>query len=145
MLITVWKDKQQVAVLSTNQQPIESLHQPRRGAPVMKPDAVSNYNQHMGGVDLADQQRAYYSVGRESKKCWKYLLNYYIDLTLINSHRIYVASNQPLPKSSRQFSHLNFRLQEADGLRAGFTSRKRCTCSKTGTSRDQPWTPYIYI
>ena len=138
MLITIWKDKRQVALLSTNQQPTDNLHRPRHGAPVLKPDAISSYNQHMGGVDLADQHRAYYSVGREHKKWWKYVLNYCVDIALINAHRIYIASNQPLPKSSRGFSHLNFRLQVADGLRAGFTSRKRISGSKANVRAARP-------
>ena len=138
MLITIWKDKRQVAMLSTNQQPTDTLHRPRRGAPVLKPDAISNYNQHMGGVDLADQHRAYYSIGRESKKWWKYVLHYCLDIAMINAHRIYLSTNQPLPKSSRRYSHLNFRLQVADGLRAGFTSRKRVSGSKANVRAARP-------
>ena len=65
--ITIWKDKRQVTMLSSNQQPTDALHRPRRGAPVLKPDAITNYNQYMGGVDLADQHRAFYSVGKEHK------------------------------------------------------------------------------
>ena len=138
LLITIWKDKRQVAMLSSNQQPTDALHRPRRGAPVLKPDAITNYNQYMGGVDLADQHRAYYSVGREHKKWWKYVLNYCTDIALINAHRIFLATNQPLPKSSRRFSQLNFRLQVADGLRAGFTSRKRMSGSKANVRAARP-------
>ena len=57
-----------VAIISTNQQPTDSMHQPRRGEAINKPNAVTNYNKYKGGVDLADQHRAYYSVGREHKK-----------------------------------------------------------------------------
>ena len=35
---------------------------------VICPDIIVDYNQHMGGVDLADQAMCYYSVGRKSLK-----------------------------------------------------------------------------
>lgn len=138
LLVTVWKDKRQVAVISSNQQSTDSIHTPRRGPPVSKPDAITNYNQHMGGVDLADQHRAYYSVGREHKKWWKYIVNFCLDVALVNAHRIYIASNQPMPKSSRKFSHLTFRLQVADALRGGFTSRKRPAGTKANSKAVRP-------
>ena len=36
------------------------------------PQSIANYTKYMGGVDLADQNRSYYGVGRESKKFWRY-------------------------------------------------------------------------
>ena len=138
LLVTVWKDKRQVAIISTNQQPTDSMHQPRRGEAINKPDAATNFNKYIGGVDLADQHRAYYSVGREHKKWWKYILNYCLDLVIVNAHQLFLASNQPLPKSSRKFTHLNFRLQVADALCGGFTSRKRPAGSKANIKTATP-------
>lgn len=45
----------------------------RRNQQVTKPAALDFYNKHMGGVDLADQLRSYYSIGRSSYKWCRYL------------------------------------------------------------------------
>lgn len=35
------------------------------------PQIVADYNQYMGGVDLADQAMCYYSIGRKTLKWWR--------------------------------------------------------------------------
>ena len=40
------------------------------------PQAVINYTKHIGGVDVSDQKREYYGVGRSSKKWWKFILHF---------------------------------------------------------------------
>ena len=49
------------------------------------PAAIS-YNKNMGGVDLNDQQRNYYAVGRKSRKWWRYLLWFLVDVSIVNAH-----------------------------------------------------------
>jgi hypothetical protein len=50
-VLTVWKDKRQVNLLSTNSN-AKMVDNPR------KPEAVIKYNAHMGGVDKRDQLRS---------------------------------------------------------------------------------------
>ena len=75
---SVWRDKKLVYHLSTMSRPNDIPQATRRlGANVInlrQPHSVSAYNRFMGGVDLHDQFRMKYDVGRNSKKWWKYLL-----------------------------------------------------------------------
>ena len=74
MLITLWYDKRQVAVLSSNCNPNVQITVQRRvkTAPHVKeveiPGPVHLYNRSMGGVDLNDQYRSYYPSGHSGKK-----------------------------------------------------------------------------
>ena len=115
-VLTVWKDKRQVSVLSTNS---NATVQER----ARKPDAVLNYNAHMGGVDKTDQLRSYYKVGRVSKKWWRYIMWYLFDISIVNAWILFQSSPHE-PQMRRGYDQLQFRLNLAEHLRAGFTSRK---------------------
>ena len=70
----------------------------------------------MGGVDLHDQHRAYYLVGRPCKKWWCYLFWFFVQSSLINAFR-----------SKKMQDPLHFRLAVFDGLVKGNTVTKRQT------------------
>ena len=115
LVATVWYDKRQVATLSTNC----NSSTPEDGG---KPAVIQTYNKWMGGVDLCDQNRSYYPTGRDSKKWWRYLFWYLIDLCILNAFILYKAA--PGVKRKKNYSQLDFRLDVEAGLRAGFSSRK---------------------
>ena len=85
VVFTKWYDKRDVSVISTNCSPLAPDVVVRRNDNVSKPAVINLYNQHMGGVDLADQQRQYYSVGRSSYKWYRYLFWFLLDISIINS------------------------------------------------------------
>ena len=71
---TKWHDKRDVSIISTNCSPLAAdVVVSRRNQDVSKPAVVNNYNKHMGSVDLADQLRQYYSIGRSSYKWYRYM------------------------------------------------------------------------
>ena len=95
LVAAVWHDKRDVRIVSTNSDPVDDTVQRRNGrevVPVPCPMSIINYNAHMGGVDLADQQRSYYGVGRESKKFWMYLAWYIINTSIVNSFILMMKS-----------------------------------------------------
>ena len=53
LMLTVWKDKKQINILSTN----ASAHV---DSYTLKPESVQIYNKFMGGVDRNDQLGVYY-------------------------------------------------------------------------------------
>ena len=71
VLAIEWEDKKRVNILSTLSKTTteEVTHRTKGGnIEVLIPTAVVEYNQFMNGVDLADQHRSYYAVGRPGNK-----------------------------------------------------------------------------
>ena len=100
--------------------------------PTLKPSSIRHYNANMGGVDLADQLRSYYKVGRPSKKWWRYVFWFLVDVTMVNAWIIYSASTH-VPPARRGYDQLHFRSDVAELLRAGFTSRKHVKGRRSST------------
>ena len=129
VLLTVWKDKRQVSVLSTNSNAeMVAVGNP----PKLKPSAIQHYNAHMGSVGLADQLRSYYKIGRPSKKWWRYVFGFLLDVTMVNAWIIYSASTH-VPPSRQGYDQLNFRSDVAELLRAGYTSSKHVKGRQSST------------
>ena len=69
----MWQDKRVVLLLSTNSDiQSDGLGTRKTGKgneeiEIACPQAVINYTKHMGGVDVSNQRRDYYGVGRSSK------------------------------------------------------------------------------
>ena len=74
LVFTTCNDKQDVGVISSNFSPdTPDIVIRRHNEQVSNPATFSLYNENMGRLDLADQFRKYYSVGRTSRKWYKYL------------------------------------------------------------------------
>ena len=115
ILLTTWKDKRQVNILSTNANAnIEETSN--------KPDSVSLYNQFMGGVDKNNQLCTYYRVGRGSHKWWRYIFWFGFNLAMTNAWILWKESAHD--QHLQNLDHLKFCTMLAEELRAGFSSRK---------------------
>ena len=89
------------------------------------PQAIINYAKHMGGVDVSDQKREYYGVGRSSKK---FILHFVLNVSLVNSFILYDLTNHP-PSTARGNRQVTFGRNLVRQLIGTFTSRK-CTGRK---------------
>ena len=81
LVAVVWQDKRPVHMLSTLSQPEETQTVSRRErdgsvVDVSVPSAILTYTKYMGGVDLGDQLRKYYSV---HLKCVKNFFRFLFD------------------------------------------------------------------
>ena len=126
MVAVVWHDKRDVRIISTNSQPTDEIVKRRSGhilTDVPCPSVIMNYNKNMGGVDLADQLRSYYEIGRNAKKYWKCLMFYLLNICVVNSYIIYKETLRANGK--RPHTHLQYRQKLIDQLIGGFTSRRR--------------------
>jgi len=85
--------------------------------------SLNVYNQFMAGVDRADQNRGYYRVLRKSRKYWRYSLYFALDVAINNAFILYDQTIAVMP--IRYYSLLEFRIDIADQLIAGFNSRKK--------------------
>jgi hypothetical protein len=58
--------------------------QARKELPI--PVFIDDYNHYMGGVDIADQLRSYYSTQRISLRCWFPLFFKILDSAILNAY-----------------------------------------------------------
>ena len=93
VVFTKWHDKRDVSLISTNCSPLAvDVVVSRRNQDVSKPAVVDKYNKHMGGVDLADQPRQHYSIGRSSYKWYRYIFWFLMDISISNSFLLFIAT-----------------------------------------------------
>lgn len=79
LLLQSKKDTKLVCFLRTQSNPVgnETVNRNQHDGSIIQVSTVPatiSYNKNTGGVDLNDQQRQYYTVGRKSRRWWRYLL-----------------------------------------------------------------------
>ena len=79
-----------VCMLTTvhNTEIVDTGKKDRDGNPIMKPAIINDYNHHMGGVDLVDQQLHAFHVLRKTYKCYKKLVFRLTTQAVLNSQSI---------------------------------------------------------
>ena len=143
LLITLWYDKRQIALLSTNCNPNQTntVQRRQRAPPHVKDVALQTpvhmYNKSMGGVDLNDQLRSYYPSGRSGKKWWRKVLWYLLDVSICNSVAEKLSPHSAFHRTHR--TQLQFRPELVKQLIGGFCGRKRSVAVKS----TQRWRPNI--
>lgn len=89
--VVQWKDRDVVTCMSTchpghrTGSAIRYVKQPvggKRRIRVPRPEAIGDYNTHMGGVDKADQMMKYYEILHKSLKYWKKLFLHLVDMSV---------------------------------------------------------------
>lgn len=66
----------------------------KSGKDIFKLQAVNDYNQNMGGVDISDAIMTHYATSRKSVKWYKKLFFGFLDSTILNANILYNESNQ---------------------------------------------------
>uniref|UniRef100_A0A1X7TJJ1 PiggyBac transposable element-derived protein domain-containing protein n=1 Tax=Amphimedon queenslandica TaxID=400682 RepID=A0A1X7TJJ1_AMPQE len=120
LTVSVWQDTKPVTVSSTFCQtvPLHSVSRKLRTGQHSVfpcPEAITQYNRYMGGVDCNDQLRQYYHVHR---KYHKYIFWMLFDITITNS---FVLSSHVIPCSNTK----DFRTMLAKALLQGYCSHKK--------------------
>jgi hypothetical protein len=138
MMVVSWcEKKRQVNVLTTgNKTGNAMLTRPgKRGQPAQrypKPNTIQDYTCNFNAVDKNDQLRSYYGIAARAKKWWKYLFWFVLDVTLVNAFILYKEAPPTLGGPRRRpVPHLDFHLDVAMGLIAGFSSRSRSSAVTT--------------
>src|SRR3954466_2045479 len=67
------------------------------------PLMVDDYNQHMGGVDTADQLRSYNSTQLRARRNWMPLFFWLLDIALVNSFKLFDLKVKGKAKSQVPF------------------------------------------
>lgn len=125
LLAVSWYDNKGVYFLSTVHNPSYAAHVQQEDQVVRRrskqgvmnvpsPPLLKDYNKYMCGIDRADQNNRYYSVGRQSKRWPPRVVFHQMETSVNNAFQIYKVSF-PNPKSAREF-----RMQLATELVNGF-------------------------
>lgn len=126
IVCSTWMDKRQISIISSNTDSNIVQVKRRKGKEINEvdcPESFKLYNQYMGGVDLADQRRKYYTVARKSMKWWYYLFWFLLDTTIVNSFIFMSVTNFPLVK--RPLTLLDYKKKLIEQLVSDFSTRKR--------------------
>ena len=70
------------------------------------PRFIDDYNQYMGGVDLANQFRESYETHQVTRRNWWPLFYWLIDVVCVNAYRLYQLSAK-----GKLLTHLEFRIE----------------------------------
>ena len=90
------------------------------------PPLLDDYTKYMRGVDRGDQLIELYNAGRRSKKWWRRVLFYLVEVSILNAYIIegfHRADHRSRGRSKRDL--LSFRIELATDLIGGFSCRKR--------------------
>jgi hypothetical protein len=98
---------------------------------VPRSQCVGQYQSFFRGVDIFDQLRSKYSVGRASKKWWKYVIFFLINTAIINTFLI-MKESVDLPK--RKYRQLDSRLSLAQLLIGGFRTPSKSAGRRQSSS-----------
>lgn len=119
ILAQSWKDSKEVFFLSTIHNPEYEPHIPeanrrvkRRGGEVTCPPLLHDYNKNMGGVDLNDQMRKYYNMGRRSKTWYRRVFFYILEVAVHNSTVLY----KHVDEEAKAVTTKAFRIELAEEL-----------------------------
>ena len=81
--------------------------------PLSIPTCIDDYNQFMGGIDIADQYRSYYTTQLIARRNWLPIFFWLLDTALLNSFIIYREFFNSRVKDSCPFSHKEFNIEVA--------------------------------
>lgn len=130
LLYTTWLDKKQIYMLSTNTKNEICEVNRRKGSEkqvVPSPTCFAKYNKNMGGVDLADQRRKYFTSARKSYKWWMYLFSFLLDTSLNNSYIIYLTSNYPCQKKTFQLYDFKLKIIEELSETINYSKKRKAS------------------
>ena len=124
LVADAWRDNKVVTLMSTSTQPGEIgsvMCRQRDGTctSVTCPKSITDYNTYTSRVDRGDQLRGYYSCLSKSRKFYKYIYHFLLDVTITNAYVLH-CNHSHSPSSSVK----EFRLQLANKLVGNYCSRR---------------------
>ena len=101
------KVRKRPAKTSTNRRIIRHIFADKPTKNLSIPRFIDDYNQYMGGVDLANQFREAYETHQPTFRTWWPLFYWLIDVACINAYRLYQLNTV----DKGPLTHLQFRIE----------------------------------
>ena len=129
VVASAWLDRKVVILMSTNTQPVSigTVHRRQKDGSrqeVPCQEAIIRYNKYMGGVDRGDQLRGYYRCRVKSRKFYKYIFYFLLDIAITNAYVLYNGLS-PCPQAVKCIK--TYRMKLAHQLIGDY-----CTCRRAG-------------
>jgi Transposase IS4 len=107
-------DRKRPRDTSSNVVRVQQLFNPREFVKELPiPSCIHDYNQFMGGVDIADQYRSYYTTQLIACRNWLPIFFWTLDTALINSFIIFRDFLNSETEHGCPFSHKEFNIEVA--------------------------------
>lgn len=84
MVIGKWRDKREVAYISTEFKNNLVVSTNKRGQNKTKPEPIVNYNKFMSGIDRQDQMQSYYPCTRKTIRWYNKIGIHTVQMLLMN-------------------------------------------------------------
>lgn len=118
MLFLQWMDKREVMMLSTfYDNTTEYIKRVKNGVEqvISKPKVVCRYNEHMGGVDIANHFMASYSFSRKTIKWWRKMFFWLVEVSIVNSYILFTTTKEAGVRSICQRNYRQNLIQQLVG------------------------------
>ncbi|XP_062273858.1 piggyBac transposable element-derived protein 4-like [Scomber scombrus] len=114
LVFVQWRDTRDISICSTIH-PAHSDNTVQRRVKadgqwveqeIPAPPGVSDYNKHMGGVDLSDAMIGYYNTLHKTRKWYKKMFYHFLDIAIVNAfilHQELAKERQRVPITQKEF------------------------------------------
>ena len=136
LLVVAWraKGKKTAITMITSASSARMVEVPakHRTEVILKPACVDDYNQSMNGVDRSDQYTVSYPFIRRTRKWWRKLFFYLVEVSVVNSYILYKQVTRD------SLSHLDFRRRLLESLAEEYMQREELRHASVGRPRTRP-------
>ncbi|KAH9642821.1 hypothetical protein HF086_012315 [Spodoptera exigua] len=105
--VSNWRDKRQVLMLTTLDQPEMIKVTNKRGQEVKRPKEIAQYNRFMSGIDCADQMISYYSCPRKTIRWYKKIIFHMLDVATWNA--FFLFKRYVIKNNVKKYGYVEYR------------------------------------
>lgn len=134
-LVLSWKDKKVVTMISTkhkgdkNETSLVPSKWPTK-PPTSKPNVIIDYTKHMGGVDRSDHFISNYQFLRQTKKWYRKVFFWLLEVGLVNAYLIYKMVQTK--SGTKPMTHKSFRESIVEDLVSEQITKRKSNVRKRG-------------
>ena len=136
LLVTAWrakgKDKTLIMLSSSSSARMVEVPAMHNTQQMLKPESVDDYNHCMNGVDRSDQLLVSYPFVRKTRKWWRKLFFYLLEVSVVNSFILYREVTK------KKMTHLDFRRSVVESLAMEYLEQHESRRTSVGRPLSRP-------